>query len=89
MKKALIPYHSIGDFRNLSLFVHMQVLIWDVYAQLDRHAVVWAIRSRPDLVCFLILVMNPHHFRMLPIIVLHARFCKEKLHNINKHNKVY
>jgi hypothetical protein len=35
----------------------VQVLIWDVESQPNRHAVLGATDSRPDLVCFLIFLL--------------------------------
>lgn len=37
-----------------AFYVPKQVLIWDVEAQPNRHAVLGATDSRPDLVCSLI-----------------------------------
>lgn len=56
MIESISPYHSseaVLGYRLMcvSIFViHIQVLIWDVDAQPNRHAVLGATESRPDLV---------------------------------------
>lgn len=37
--------------------VAIQVLIWDVEAQPNRHAVLGAAESRPDLVCYYLVTL--------------------------------
>lgn len=49
-----------------------QVFIWDVEAQPNRHAVLGAADSRPDLVChFCPSIFSPMVLRSLGIVVFH------------------
>lgn len=55
---AVFPYSINGKF----IVPCYQVLIWDVETQNNRHAVLGATPSRPDLVCYYFRLVCSHQF---------------------------
>jgi hypothetical protein len=49
--------YSWNDVNNFPIVI--QVLIWDVEAQPNRHAVLGASESRPDMIWFIVLFSVP------------------------------
>ena len=58
---SLLCFGRISSFSYLNTVCWFQVLIWDVETQPNRHAVLGAATSRPDLVCPLLRYIVANH----------------------------